>query len=56
MNYIKSEVRSCMKDDLLDSILAIKYNGPDPQDTSVDSQFFLDAETHWKNKKTRFYA
>jgi len=45
-----------MKDDLLDSALAIKINGFDPKEISLESDFLYDVETHWKRQKKRLYA
>ena len=56
MNLIKTDQRSRMLDDLLDSYLAIKFNGPDPKEMSFSFNFYLDAQEHWRNQKKRFYV
>ena len=56
MNLIKTLKRNSMNDDLLDSSLAIKYNGTEPKDTPFDDKLFFDAEEYWKKQKKRRYA
>ena len=53
MNLIKDEVRSRMNDDLLGALLAIKFNGTNPQSIPYDSKFFQETEEHWRNAKVR---
>jgi len=43
-----------MKDDLLDSILQIKY-GSEPQVISGNRLFIVQAEHHWRSQEIRKY-
>ena len=56
MNLIKSDIRSLIHYDLLDSSLAIKYNGLDPKTIPTDSPMFLEAEEVWRGKKNRKFC
>ena len=49
MNLIKTDVRSRMLDDLLDTPMAIKYKGPDSIKIELDAELFQEAEECWKN-------
>jgi len=44
-----------MNDDLLNSLLSIKFNGEDPNIINQDLEFIEEVENHWKEKKTRYY-
>lgn len=56
MSLIKSNIRSLMHDNLLDSSVSIKYNGINRRLLPMDSPIFSDAKEILMNQKKRRFC